>query len=96
MGPNGAGKSTIIKSMVGIQPVTDGEIDICGYSISDDPVKAKSNIGYVPDHYALYEKLSGREYINYIADIYEVSLEDRNARIEKYIKLFELESSIIL
>ena len=94
MGPNGAGKSTIIKSMVGIQPVTDGEIDICGYSISDDPVKAKSNIGYVPDHYALYEKLSGREYINYIADIYEVSLEDRNARIEKYIKLFELESSI--
>ncbi len=94
LGPNGAGKSTIIKSMVGIQPVTDGEIDICGYSISDDPVKAKSNIGYVPDHYALYEKLSGREYINYIADIYEVSLEDRNARIEKYIKLFELESSI--
>ena len=94
LGPNGAGKSTIIKSMVGIQPVTDGKIEICGYSIADDPVKAKSNIGYVPDHYALYEKLTGREYINYIADIYEVSLEDRNARLEKYIKLFELESSI--
>lgn len=94
LGPNGAGKSTIIKSVVGIQPITEGSIEICGYDVASNPVEAKYNIGYVPDHYALYEKLSGREYINYIADIYEVSKEERDERIEKYVKIFQLESSI--
>ncbi|MCM1260739.1 MAG: YwaF family protein [Prevotella sp.] len=94
LGPNGAGKSTIIKSTVGIQPITEGAIEICGYDVATSPVDAKSNIGYVPDHYALYEKLTGREYINYIADIYNVSEEDRNTRIEKYIQIFELQGSI--
>ena len=94
LGPNGAGKSTIIKSVVGIQPITEGSIEICGFDVAANPVEAKYNIGYVPDHYALYEKLSGREYINYIADIYEVSKEDRDERIEKYVKIFQLESSI--
>jgi len=94
LGPNGAGKSTIIKSTVGIQPISEGKINICGFDVQSQPVQAKSLIGFVPDHYALYEKLSGREYLNYIADIYEVSKEDRDARLHKYIKLFELESSI--
>lgn len=94
LGPNGAGKSTIIKSMVGIQPITSGDIYVCGYNIKSQPVFAKSKIGFVPDHYALYEKLTGREYLNYIADIYEVSQEDRDARLEEYIRIFELENSI--
>ena len=94
LGPNGAGKSTIIKSTVGIQTITSGHINICGYDVATEPVLSKYNIGYVPDHYALYEKLTGREYINYIADIYEVSKADREERIEKYIKLFELQGSI--
>ena len=94
LGPNGAGKSTIIKSIVGIQPITEGKMRVCGYDVQSQPVQAKSNIGFVPDHYALYEKLSGREYINYIADIFEVSKEDREERIRKYVKLFELEQSI--
>ena len=94
LGPNGAGKSTIIKSIVGIQPITEGKITICGYDIKVQPVQAKSRIGFVPDHYALYEKLTGREYLNYIADIYDVSQEDRDARLSEYIKIFELEASI--
>lgn len=94
LGPNGAGKSTIIKSTVGIQSITDGHIQICGYDVTRQPVMAKRQIGFVPDHYALYENLTGREYINYIADIYEVSKKDRDERIEKYIKLFELENKI--
>ena len=94
LGPNGAGKSTIIKSTVGIQPITSGRIEICGYDVQSQPIQAKSLIGFVPDHYALYEKLSGREYLNYIADIYKVSKEDRDARLDKYIKLFELENAI--
>ena len=94
LGPNGAGKSTIIKSIVGIQPITSGDIYVCGYNVKSQPVYAKSQIGFVPDHYALYEKLTGREYLNYIADIYEVSKEDRDYRLLKYIRLFELEDSI--
>ncbi len=94
LGPNGAGKSTIIKTTVGIQPLSEGSIRICGYDVATQPVEAKAQIGYVPDHYALYEKLTGREYINYIADIYDVSKEDRDVRMEKYIHLFQLENSI--
>ncbi len=94
LGPNGAGKSTIIKSIVGIQPISEGEIFVCGYNVKTQPVMSKAQIGFVPDHYALYEKLSGREYLNYIADIYEVSKEDRDARLKEYIHLFELEESI--
>ncbi len=94
LGPNGAGKSTIIKSIVGIQPISEGEIYICGYNVKAQPVMAKRQIGFVPDHYALYEKLTGREYLNYIADIYEVNKEERDARLNEYIHLFELEESI--
>ncbi len=93
LGPNGAGKSTIIKSIVGIQPITEGSIEVCGYDCAKQPVMSKKQIGYVPDHYALYEKLTGREYVNYIADIFEVSQEDRDARIAEYVKIFELEHS---
>ena len=94
LGPNGAGKSTIIKSIVGIQPLSEGAIEVCGYDVSNEPTKAKYNIGYVPDHYALYEKLTGREYINYIADIFDVTEEERNERLNKYIKIFQLEHAI--
>lgn len=94
LGPNGAGKSTIIKSIVGIQTITDGSIEVCGYDVATQSVQAKKQIGFVPDHYALYEKLTAREYINYIADLYDVSKEDREARLNEYIKLFEFESAI--
>lgn len=90
LGHNGAGKSTIIKSIVGIQPITSGSIEVCGYDVDKQAVMAKSKIGFVPDHYALYEKLTGREYVNYIADLYDVSTEDRTKAIEKYVSMFEL------
>ena len=93
LGPNGAGKSTIIKSVVGIQTITSGSIEICGYDVEKQSVQAKKQTGFVPDHYALYENLTGREYINYIADLYEVSKEDRDERIERYVTNFQLEGA---
>ena len=93
LGPNGAGKSTCIKSAIGIQPLSDGTIEVCGHDIANDSVAAKSLIGYVPDHYALYEKLTGREYISYFADIYHVSAEDRKARMEDLVSRFELKDA---
>ena len=93
LGPNGAGKSTIIKSIVGIQPISEGAIEVCGYDCEKQPRQAKAQIGFVPDHYALYEKLTGREYINYIADIYDVPNDERSKRISEMVSLFELEGS---
>ena len=94
LGPNGAGKSTIIKSIVGIQTITDGSISVCGYDVKTQSVEAKSQIGFVPDHYALYEKLTAREYVNYIADLYDVPKDVRDERLNEYVRLFEFESAI--
>lgn len=93
LGPNGAGKSTIIKSLVGIQSITDGRIEVCGYDLQKQAVQAKKQMGYVPDHYALYENLTGREYINYIADLYGVKKTERDERIKKYVEIFQLEEA---
>ena len=93
IGHNGSGKSTTIKSMVGIQSLTSGSIVIDGYDITKQPLEAKLKIGYVSDNHAVYEKLTGREYVNYVADLYLVSQEDRDVRIEKYIKMFNLEEA---
>ena len=94
IGHNGAGKSTTIKSLVGIQSITEGSIEIEGYDVARQPLEAKLHMGYVSDNHALYEKLTGREYINYVADLYMVSEEDKKERIEKYVKMFKLEHAI--
>lgn len=94
LGHNGAGKSTTIKSLVGIQSITEGEMEICGYSIKSQPLEAKLQIGYVSDNHALYEKLTGREYIGYVADLYKVAPEVRNERLDKLLEKFSLAYAI--
>lgn len=94
LGKNGAGKSTIIKSIVGMHTFDGGEIKACGFDVVYQEVEAKSCIGFVPDHYALYESLTGRQYINYIADLYDVSLEDRNTRLDELLNKLELKDKI--
>ncbi|MBQ8414230.1 MAG: YwaF family protein [Clostridia bacterium] len=93
LGPNGAGKSTIIKSIVGIQTITSGNIEVCGFDVEKQSVQAKLNLGFVPDHYALYENLTGREYINYVADLYSVSREERDESIERMVTRFQLQGA---
>ncbi|WP_040984376.1 ABC transporter ATP-binding protein [Oceanobacillus jeddahense] len=90
IGANGAGKSTMIKSIVGIHPFNEGEISIDGYSMKNDPVLCKKRMAYIPDTPDLYEHLTGMQYINFIADIFEVSLSERESSIEKYSSLFEM------
>ena len=94
IGHNGAGKSTTIKSLVGIQSITEGSIEVQGYDVARQPLEAKLNIGYVSDNHAVYENLTGREYISYVADLYMVSEKDKNERIEKYAKMFHLEKAL--
>ena len=91
LGQNGAGKSTTIKCLTGILPYDSGTIEICGYDMKKEPIKAKMNMGYVPDNQSVYEKLTGREYVNYVADLYKVSTEDRTERMNRLADLFRLE-----
>ena len=74
LGSNGAGKSTTIKSLVGIYPFQEGDILINGVSIKTDPLNAKKQIGYVSDNHAVFERLTGREYVNHMANLYKVRL----------------------
>ena len=94
LGHNGAGKSTTIKSIVGIQSITQGKIIIDGFDVTKQPIEAKLRVGYVSDNHAVYEKLTGREYINYVADLYLVPKEEREERIAKYTKMFNLVEAI--
>jgi len=94
LGQNGAGKSTTIKCLTGILPFDSGTIEVCGYDIVKEPIKAKMQMGYVPDNHSVYEKLTGREYVNYVADLYKVSTELRQQRLERFAKLFRLEYAI--
>ena len=94
IGHNGSGKSTTIKSLVGIQSLTSGKMLIDGYDITKQPLEAKLRIGYVSDNHAVYEKLTGREYINYVADLYLVDKKVRDERINKYVTMFNLTDAI--
>ena len=90
IGENGAGKTTTLKSVVGIQQFDAGEITIGGTSIQKDPLTCKKQIAYIPDNPDLYDFMTGIKYLNFIADIFGVSSEVRQARIRKYADLFEL------
>lgn len=93
IGPNGAGKSTTIRLMTGILAPTSGKVVIGGHDMAKDPIAAKRMIGYVPDSHELYDRLTGMEYLNFMADVYGVSSADRKNHIEKYLALFELENA---
>ena len=90
LGPNGAGKSTTIKMITGILDIDEGDILINDKSIINDPIEAKKNFGYVPDNPDMFLKLKGIEYLNFLADMYEVGLEERMKKIEELTKLFEI------
>ncbi len=90
LGPNGAGKTTSIKMMIGLLRPTSGSAEIGGFDIAKHPLEAKRLIGYIPDNPFLYEKLTGREFLSFMADLYSVPLEGRAARIDALLTLFEL------
>lgn len=94
IGYNGAGKTTTLKSVVGILRFDSGSITIDGTSIQEDPISCKSKIAYIPDNPDLYEFMTGLKYLNFIADIFKVSKEDREVRIKKYADIFELSNDL--
>ncbi len=94
IGHNGAGKTTTLKSVAGILQFDAGEITVCGKSIRTQPIECKRDMAYIPDNPDLYEYMTGIKYLNFVADIFGVSAEDRQERIRKYADLFELTADL--
>ncbi len=90
IGSNGAGKTTTIKSALGLIPFDGGRILIGSHDIEKEPLEAKKLYSYVPDNPELYKFMRGIEYLNFIADIFELDYETRRDRIEYYADLFTI------
>lgn len=94
LGPNGAGKTTTIKMLAGIIAPTVGKITINGFDIATDPVKAKEQFGYVPDSPDMFLRLTGIEYLNFMADVYGVTKAYREKKIKELAQRFEMENAL--
>jgi ABC-2 type transport system ATP-binding protein len=90
LGPNGAGKTTTIKMMCGLLFPTSGTVKVGGFDLQHDGDRARQSLSYVPDQPFLYDKLTGREFLQFIADMYGMSAAHGRQRIDEMIRLFEL------
>lgn len=94
IGPNGAGKTTTLKMITGIIAATKGEIEIDGHSINSDAVRAKQSFTFVPDHPEIYDSVKGIAYLNFIADMYDVTVDERKERIARFTKMFQIDDAL--
>ncbi len=90
IGHNGAGKTTTLRCIAGITGFDNGEITVDGIDVKTNSYEAKKVIAYLPDNPEMYEHLKGIDYLNFIADVFNVSVEDRKSRIEDYAKRLEI------
>lgn len=94
IGHNGAGKTTTIKSCCGLLEFDEGEIYVDGISIKEDPLECKRRLSYLPDNPDLYDFMSGIKYLNFVADIYGMTKEDREENIKKLADMFGITSDL--
>ncbi len=94
IGHNGAGKSTTIRAVVGVLDFTDGEIFIDGHSVKKEPIECKKITAYIPDNPDLYENLTGIQYLNFIADVFDIDSVTRQERIKEYGDKLEITSAL--
>ena len=92
IGPNGAGKTTTIHMMTGVLAPDQGLITLNGINIATDPIQAKRQFTLVPDSPDLFLRLTGREYANFMADIYDIGQNERKQRIDELVRDFKLEN----
>jgi ABC-2 type transport system ATP-binding protein len=90
LGPNGAGKTTTIRMVAGVLRPTSGQVLVGGEDLLRDPEKAKSKIGYIPDRPYLYDKLSGGEFLRFVAGLWGREGEAVEKRVDRLLELFQL------
>ena len=91
IGPNGSGKTTIIKVIAGLLQPTEGELVVYGSNISKDPIKSKSQIGYIPDEPTVWSSMTGEEFLHFTGALFGISNEARAKKISELLSLFKLE-----
>ncbi|SET22738.1 ABC transporter ATP-binding protein [Anaerobranca gottschalkii] len=94
LGPNGAGKTTTIKMITGILKPDQGTIKVNGIDISQNPIEGKKQFGFVPDNPNMFLRLKGIEYLNFMADVYDVPADERKERIKEMAKRFEMTNAL--
>jgi ABC-2 type transport system ATP-binding protein len=90
LGPNGAGKSTTLKMLTGMLEPTSGTATICGFDLLREPIEVKRHVGFVPESGAVFESLTGLEYLEMVAALYAIPPEAARARIRQFIAFFDL------
>ncbi|HVJ69216.1 MAG TPA: ABC transporter ATP-binding protein [Caulifigura sp.] len=90
LGPNGAGKSTTLKMLTGILEPSGGTATVCGFDIRNAVIEVKKRIGFVPESGAVFESLTGLEYLEMIAALYEIPAEAARDRIRQFLAFFDL------
>ena len=90
LGPNGAGKTTTLKMLSGLLIPTTGKIFVSGHDIQEEPLKAKQEMAFVPDKPFIYDKLTGREFLDFILDIYNCSKNSVRQKREELLEMFSL------
>jgi ABC-2 type transport system ATP-binding protein len=90
LGPNGAGKSTTLKMLTGMLEPTSGTATICGFDLLREPIEVKRRVGFVPESGAVFESLTGLEYLEMVAALYAIPQEAARARIKQFIAFFDL------
>jgi ABC-2 type transport system ATP-binding protein len=90
LGPNGAGKSTTLKMLTGMLEPSSGRASICGHDLQSEPVEVKRNVGFVPESGAVFESLTGLEYLEMVAALYGIPQNAARARIKQFIAFFDL------
>ena len=90
LGPNGAGKTTTIKMIVGLLQPSGGTVKVAGYDVQSQPLLAKASSGYVPDTPNLYAKLTGRELLRFVGDLYDLDRKQVARRIDELLRMFDL------
>jgi len=94
IGHNGAGKTTTLRAVAGVMDFTEGSISIDGHDIRREPVAAKKVTAFLPDNPDLYEFMKGIDFLNFIADLYDIPAGERTRRIARYADAFELTGNL--